>query len=257
MKAMRSDRSIFGMQIALICFLVVLLEALPRMFPLRQYAVWLPLSGMISGLIGTVQSGVLLDGLLNTLAAVLAAFCITLIVGVPVGIWIGANKTAKAILDPYMVASYAVPFFAFYPVIVTIVGFGLLPIVLTSTMGGVIGVLINTALGISRATSLYTKVARSFRLSQRDAYLKVYIPAAMPNIFIGTRLGLVYSFLGVIVTEFILSDRGLGYLVQASYQNFNVARMLGAMLFVLLLGAALTLSVDYAEGVFYRWRQGR
>jgi ABC-type nitrate/sulfonate/bicarbonate transport system permease component len=243
-------------QLILLCSLLLALEFVPRLFPLRTYAIWVPLSEMLAALGKAMSTGEFTSHLAFTTSAVLLAFAAAMIVGVPCGIWIGAHKTTKRILDPYMVAFYAIPFFAVYPALVTILGFGLLPIVLTSMLGGLIGVIINTALGIERAIERYAKIAHSFRLRPQEAYRKVYVPAAMPNVFTGASLGFVYAFLGVIGTEFILSDQGLGHMIKASYETFQVSRMLGGVLFVLLLGASVTLALEYLEKVFYRRMSG-
>jgi NitT/TauT family transport system permease protein len=89
-------------------------------------------------------------------------------------------------------------------------------------------------------------------LSSWQMLRHVYFPAAVPFVFTGLKLGFVYALIGVIASEFILAESGLGWLISYNYNNFDVSGMYAAMLLVVLLAIATNAALSLIETRLYR-----
>ena len=104
----------------------------------------------------------------------------------------------------------------------------------------IVAVIINTTTGFEEVDKrVYPKVGRSLRLSRSKIFLWIYFPAATPYIFTGLKLGFIYSLIGVIGSEFILSTRGLGYLVKFTYSAFETEIMYASMLLIVIIAVLI------------------
>jgi NitT/TauT family transport system permease protein len=120
----------------------------------------------------------------------------------------------------------------------------------------VVAMIVNTLTGIDRIPRVLTKVAVAHRLTWADATFRVKLPAAAPNLFVGLKLAVAYSFIGVIASEFIMATSGLGYAIAYAYNNFDNRTMYALMLFVLALVSAVNMALYVWERRMAR-RRGR
>jgi NitT/TauT family transport system permease protein len=149
------------------------------------------------------------------------------------------------ILQPYLVVYYALPLFALYPLFILLFGVGFAPIVLLGFCFAVVVVTVNTALGFRRVDQeVYPRVGQSLGLRPAQMYLSIYLPAAAPYVFSGWKLGFAYSTIAVVASEFLISVRGLGHVIDRSYRNFETANTYAGVLLVIagvmIVNAALT-----------------
>ncbi len=112
-------------------------------------------------------------------------------------------------------------------------------------------VVLNTAIGFGEVPRVLIKVGQSMNLSRWQILSRIFFPAAVPYIFTGLKLGMVYSLIGVIASEFVLSTSGLGYLVSYNYTNFRTAAMYSAMLLILFLAILLNWALNSIERRLY------
>lgn len=204
-----------------------------------------PLSEMVRVLIEQLATGALTADIGSTLAAVFGAFGLAVLTGVPAGAALWRFDELKRVLDPYLLIYYAIPFFAFYPLLVSLIGLGTLPILLIAWGFSAVIIVTNTASGLGEVPDEYVLVGRNLNLSSWQLFRHVYLPAAVPYVFTGLKLGFVYALIGTVASEFILAENGLGHVIKYQYNNFGVPRMYAAMLLVLLLalGANGTLTL--------------
>lgn len=192
-----------------------------------------------------------------TFGAILLSFSLAALVGFPVGILLWKFKTLARILNPYLISYYAIPVFALYPLFVALFGIGIFPIVLMGWLFAIVSIIINTATGFQKVDEeIYPKVGRSLRLSRLEIFLWIYFPAATPYIFTGLKLGFIYSLIGVIASEFIISTRGLGHLVAFSYSAFDTENMYASMLLIVLIAVLINGALIRMEAWIYG-RRGR
>ena len=142
----------------------------------------------------------------------------------------------------------AIPFFAFYPLLVSIFGLNAAPIILIGFLFGVVAMIINTINGLDRVPRVLLKTARVCGMDPVRTALMIKLPSAAPHLFTGAKLAIAYSFIGVIAAEFIMSTSGLGYSIAYAFNNFDNKTMYALMLFIITL-------VTVINAVFHVWER--
>jgi NitT/TauT family transport system permease protein len=187
-----------------------------------------------------------------TFGEILLSFFFAVLAGFPIGILLWRFKSLARILNPYLVSYYAIPVFALYPLIVRFFGAGISSITLMGWLFAIVAIIINTATGFEEIDRrIYPKVGKSLRLSRLRIFFWIYFPAASPYIFTGLKLGFIYSIIGVIASEFILSTKGLGHLVRFSYSAFETEIMYAAMLLIVIIAVLVNSALMRVEAKLY------
>lgn len=242
-------------QAAFVLGVVGFVEFAPR-FGVVSPTTLIPLSQMVDELATLLTAGTLTPHVVQTFAAVFGAFALALVVGVSGGVVLWKAESLKQILDPYLLIYYAVPFFAFYPLLIALIGLGIAPILLIAFGFSVVIIVTNTASGLGQIPEAYVLAGRDMNLSGWQLLRHVYFPASVPYVFTGLKLGFVYALIGTIASEFILADSGLGWLIAYNYNNFDVRGMYAAMLFVVVLALVMNGILSYVENRLYRRVRG-
>ena len=235
---------------AVILGAIAALEIFPRV-GFGDAITLIPLSEIVPELFELLIGGELTEHLLATGGAFFLSFMLAAITGVPLGYLLWRYSIVKRTLDPYLTTYYAIPIFAFYPLLLAILGFNIWPIVAISWAWAVVAVVLNTSIGFGEVPRVLVRVGQSMNLSRWQILTRIFFPAATPYIFTGLKLGMVYSLIGVIASEFVLSTRGLGYLVSYSYTNFQTAAMYSAMFLILALAILLNWALNSIERRLY------
>lgn len=238
-------------QTAVVFAVIGFVEFAPRL-GLVSSTTLIPLSEMVGELMTLLRSGTLTPHIVQTFAAVFGAFAMALVVGIASGIVLWKVESLKQILDPYLLIYYAVPFFAFYPLLIALIGLGIAPILLIAFGFSVVIIVTNTASGLSEIPEAYVLAGRDMNLSGWQLLIHIYFPASVPYVFTGLKLGFVYALIGTIASEFILADSGLGWLIAYNYNNFDIRGMYAAMLFVVILALVMNGVLSYVENRLYR-----
>jgi NitT/TauT family transport system permease protein len=235
---------------AVIIAAVAALEVVPRA-GLGDAITLIPLSMIVPEFFELLSDGELTPHLLSTGGAFVLSFLLAGVTGVPLGYLLWRYEPLKRTLDPYLTTYYAIPIFAFYPLLLAIFGFNILPVVVISWAWAVVAVVLNTAIGFGEVPRVFVKVGQSMNLSRWQLLSRIFFPAAVPYVFTGLKLGMVYSLIGVIASEFVLSTQGLGYLVSYNYTNFRTAAMYSAMFLILFLAILLNWALNSIERRLY------
>jgi len=225
---------------------VAALELLCRLGVIPNFTV-IPPSAMAQSLWKLLASGKFTHDIVATLTNVGIAIAAAMVVGVAFGTalqsWPGARRT----LDPLFATYYAVPMYAFYPLLIVIFGLGDFPQVAIGFLLAVMAVVINTLNGLDRVPAVLLKTARVHGLGFFRTALQIRLPYAAPYVFTGFKLAVAYSFIGVIGAEFITSSRGIGYEISFAYNNFDNAVMYAMILFILILVITVNMSLHVWE----------
>ena len=233
-------------RLALVTGAVVLLEVACRAGWIDRASL-VPPSEAAARLLELLRSGEAGPAVAATLGHAGLALLLALGVGLSAGITLHALPRLRRALDPLLASYYAVPFFAFYPVLVALFGMNALPIIAVGFLFAVLAVVLNTLNGLDRAPPVLLKVARVNRMGRLSTALHVQLPAAAPHLFTGLKLAVAYALVGVIASEFILSDRGLGYAVAYAYNDFDTPKMYAFVLLLVVLVTAINLALHAAE----------
>jgi NitT/TauT family transport system permease protein len=195
---------------AIIAAVVVLWEVLPRVGAIP--ALFLPpLSESLRILVTDWPAYA--SALLVTLREVCAALLLVCCGGILGGAVLGSVPALRALLLPVASSLYAVPIVIVYPILTVWFGIGPASKIAFATLGGFFPTLLATAAGIRTIDPNLLLAARSMGASLPQLVVRVIIPAAIPTVLAGLRLGGVLAIVGVVVSEMLISDGGIGYLV--------------------------------------------
>jgi len=204
-----------------------------------------PLSQVLVRLVEIVPTESFAEALALTARAFILGTAISVVVGVPLGMLMGRWEPADRLLAPWVNVFVSAPLSALVPVIMALFGFGELTIVLTVILFAVWIIVLDARAG-ARAVSLsLSEMAESYGATRWQAFTKVYLRAALPEILAGIRLGLVRAVKGVIIGQLLVSVVGFGHMFEIYSSNFLMEHM-WALLLVLF---ALAFAID---GVFAR-----
>lgn len=224
-------------------------------------AAWeiLPRAGLVDATFTSMPSRVLAAGFeivrgpdfLHDVAVSLtefaAGFAAAIAIGVIGGLLLGAFPVMRGLLDPLIMAIYATPHLALLPIIVVWLGIGLESKIAVVFVGGVIPIVVNTMAGVREVERSWVVAARSFCASKRDVFLKVILPASLPAVIIGIRLGLSRAVLGMVVAEMYQSQAGIGSEIMRYGSAFRTDYLLFYVLLVSAFGFAATRAVRFME----------
>jgi ABC-type nitrate/sulfonate/bicarbonate transport system permease component len=186
-----------------------------------------------------------------------SGFALAIVIGVPLGILMGWYSRVNAILEPFVSALYATPRIALLPLVVIWFGIGIASKVAIVFLGAIFPILVNTITGVRTIEADFVKVARSFGATDRQMFLTVVLPSAVPMLLTGLRLGLGHALVGIVVGEMYGATQGLGYLIAVAGARFQTDRVMVGIILIAGLGIALTELLRAIERRFERWRPVR
>ncbi|MBO0869384.1 MAG: ABC transporter permease [Micromonosporaceae bacterium] len=195
------------------------------------------------------QPGIMLGHAGHTLVETLLGFALATVIGWLVATALTASRIANRTLYPLLVALNAVPKVAVAPLLVLWLGFGLLPKVLLVFTICFFPVVISAATGLAATPPEFVELARSLEARPWKAYLKIRLPGALPQLFIGLKVAITLAVIGAVVAEFQGgTDAGLGYLTIV-YSGQGLAA--GAFVAIVLL-AVMSVGLFYLVAVVER-----
>jgi NitT/TauT family transport system permease protein len=204
-------------------------------------------SRVIAASLEIMRSGVFFHDISVSLLEFAVGFAFAIVIGVPVGLLLGRFRILQYILDPPIMAIYATPHLALLPIIVVWLGIGMQSKIAVALIGGVIPILVNSTAGVREVERSWVIAARSFCASEWDVFVKVILPAALPAVIMGIRLGLSRAVLGVVVAEMYQSQAGVGNEIMRYGSEFRTDLLLFDVLLVSLFGFAATWAVRALE----------
>jgi len=148
---------------------------------------------------------------------------------------------------PMFAAAFAAPMILLYPIFLVLFGRTQSTIIIMGALTGLIPVVLNTVVALDGVPRYFHAVAKSYGCSRWQHMIHVIFPAAAPGIFVGIRLGLIYSLVNIIGIEFLINFGGLGYLVSHMYDLFEITKMYAAILLVITVSALFYCVLNWAQ----------
>jgi len=201
-----------------------------------------------------LRDGTLLPHILVTLYEILGGLALGLTVAVVLGYALAKSRLLERVLSPYIVASQAIPIVALAPLLVIWVGVGSLSKILVCALTLFFPVLINTIVGIRSVDANLMDLMRSLRASRWQIFTLLELPAALPVLFGGLKVGVTLSVIGAVVGEFVGADRGLGFLVNLARGLFDTPLMFVALFILMAIALALYFIISGLEAWLLKWR---
>jgi NitT/TauT family transport system permease protein len=192
--------------------------------------------------------GTIAPHLAATLVEVVLGFAVGAGLALVAGYSLARSVLVERLLSPYLVAAQATPILAVAPLIALWFGPGLLGKVVICALIVLFPVAIYTMVGIRAVDARLLELGRSLRASRRQVLTTLEIPAALPSIFGGMRVGVTLAVVGAIVGEWAGADKGLGVLINLARGSlFDIPLLFATLLTISLLGIVLYLIVVVIE----------
>ncbi|GAC1485325.1 MAG: hypothetical protein NVS2B11_11130 [Acetobacteraceae bacterium] len=176
------------------------------------------------------------DSVAATAGAFALAFLLSAVFGLLLGLMLGLWRFAGDVTEPVLAGLYTIPKVTLYPVVLMLFGLGISAKVAFGVMHGLVPVTLFTVAAIRTLPPVLPRAARVLRLSPWQTIRWVLLPACLPQIVAGLRLGFSLSFLGVLIGEMFSSQRGLGFLLVSGLAQNNV-RLSTAIVLVIIVFA--------------------
>ena len=219
----------------------------PRYFP--------PPTAVGAGLVTYLLEGDLGVETLTTLGRLAAAFALAAVAGVPLGLAMGRLRALQETVDPYVAFLFPVPKIAMLPFLLILLGVGEPAFMLTGAISAFFQITISTLAGVSTMDPRLLEVGRNYGAEGARLFRKVILPAALPSIFTGLRLGLGLALVTIVAVEFITAKSGLGHLVYRHWQMLSTVEMYGAFALLGALGLTLTRGLGMLQRRVLAWQE--
>jgi len=187
-------------------------------------------------------SGKLLANLGASLWTLAAGFFLAVIVGIVIGLLMGRFRAVEHFLDLYVNSLMSAPTTAFVPVLIIWLGLGVQSRIAVVFLFAVFVIIINTMTGVKQVDRVWIEMARSFGAKEREIFFKIVLPAAMPAIMAGVRLGMGRAVKGMVTAEMLLTLTGIGAMIM-QYGSAFATDALFAVILTILIVAMITMKL--------------
>ncbi|MGJ9417056.1 ABC transporter permease [Massilia sp. CMS3.1] len=201
-------------------------------------------------------SGELIVDTLTSLYRVVVGFAIGGALALPLGLAMGAIPAVYAWMNPLVQILRPIPPIAYIPLAILWFGLGNPPAVFLIALGAFFPVLMNTIAGVRQVDGIYLRAARSLGAGPGTVFLRVILPAAVPYILSGVRIGIGTAFIVVIVSEMIAVNNGLGFRILEAREYFWSDKIIAGMITIGMLGLAIDIGMNRLNNYLLRWHRG-
>jgi nitrate/nitrite transport system permease protein len=195
--------------------------------------------------------------ILNSLQRVFSGFILAILVGVPLGLFIGMSKNAQYAFDPFIQIFKPVSPLAWLPLLLFIFQDINLTAISTIFVTSIWPIIINTALGVRSVSEDYMNVAKVLRFTPIEKIRQIILPVAVPFIFTGMRLSLGIAWLVIVAAEMLTGGIGIGFWIWDEYNNLNYYNIIIGIIIVGLVGFMLDLIMGKIADYFDYTKKGR
>lgn len=213
-----------------------------------------PPDEVIQALIRNTQEGRYTDHLLYTVRNSLVGFAAGTVLGVLVGGLLAASSIVERVLHPYLVAFQTFPKIALVPMLTIWFGFDSQPKIIIAAILAFFPVMVNAYAGLTAVDVESEELMRSLRSSPVQTFVKLRLPTALPYIFAGLELALVFAILGAVTGEFLGSREGLGFLIQQFSVQLRTQDIFALLIIFAALGMAAHMLITWLRKKVIYWQ---
>lgn len=229
-------------------------EILTRVF-LENELLIPPPSSVLRTMWKLASTGALNEHFGTTFLEFAYGFSFACVAGVILGYLMGMYSWFDEIADPWIATLYSVPVIAFVPLIIIWFGIGMLSKIIVVFKLTAVAIALNTAAGIKSIEPTWLELATSLRLTHWQTTYKIRLPAILPYIITGMRLGVGRALLGVIAAELIAANSGLGYLLRDASETWDSPKLFVTVILLALIGLLSFTLIKKAEQKLAPWRE--
>ncbi len=193
---------------------------------------------------------------LPSLFRLLAGWLLAVVIGVPLGVLMGRSRASSDFLNPTLQFLRAIPGPALIPVFVILLGTEAVMRIALIAFGSIWPILLNTIEGARTVDPVQLDTAKVFQLSPRACLWRIVVPSALPKVFAGMRVALALAVILMVVSEFVASTNGIGYLIQNAQIVFLLTDMWCGIVLLAVLGFTLNWLFVRFERYALAWHHG-
>lgn len=190
---------------------------------------------------------------LVTLREIILGFLLAVAVSVPCGLAVAFSRLFERTVLPVLTFAQLIPKIALAPLFIIWFGFGLFPKVLITFLLSFFPIVIDAVVGFRSLDQEIVYLTRSMGLTAWQAFVKVRLPHALPNIFAGLKVAITLATVGAIIGEFVGSDRGLGYLLLVASGDLRAALLFATLVILTVIGLVLFYMMALVERLAIPW----
>ena len=183
----------------------------------------------------------------QTTREALVASALLVVAGVALGVLLFRFHRLREACETWVAPLASAPIVLMYPLFLVIFGRSATTIVMIGFIAGLPPVILKTIEGLAGARSVLVDVGRSFRLSSTQRFVKILLPAALPSIFVGLRVGLIFALINIVGVEFLINFGGLGQLINELAERYDLPGTYAAIGFVVLVSVLFFVLCERAE----------
>lgn len=239
------------------------------LIPLAALAVWQTLSSqavldplffppplvLASSAWSMMESGELGRQVLATLSRVGMGFLAGALAGLLCGLLMGTVTLARHAVEPMISALFTTPKLALFPMLMLVFGIGETPGLILIATGCFIVVALHTLDAVRGVNRAYLELAGNYGAGKMAIFRKVYLPASLPQIYTGLRLGAGRALTITIAIELVSAEDGLGGMIWIAWQSLTTDRLYVGVLATATMGMLFHMSLRYLEGRFIPWKK--
>lgn len=200
------------------------------------------------------SDGTMLAALGQSLTVISLGFLLSASTGIFLGVLLGGFRVLGRVLDPFVNAMNSTPGAAFIPLIIVWFGLYTEAKVVVVWNAAFFPILISTTAGIANANKELVEMAQAFGAKRARLFWSVMVPDALPSILSGLRIGAAICTVGTVIAELTMAQSGLGGLLAAAGNRFQMDRYFAVVIVLMALGTVITAMLRLAERRFGRWR---
>jgi NitT/TauT family transport system permease protein len=231
-----------------IVFILAVVEGLIRAGLINRFIVPLP-SEVIASFGRVIFEENILRRFLLTAWECLASGLLLTVFGVAIGVLLHQVKLFRLACETWVAAFASAPLVLAYPLFLVLFGRSSLTIIMLASISGLPPVILKTIEGMSATRRVLVNVGLSFKLTPAQQFWKIYFPSALPTIFVGIRLGLIFALINVVGVEFLINFGGLGQLINDLAERYDLPGTYAAICFVILVSVVFFATTERVE----RW----
>ena len=232
--------------IACLLVFLALVEVLIDFGAINSFIVPLPSQIVLSFKRILVEEQVFSRFLLTCGEALTASLMLS-VVGIAGGVLLHRRRIVRLATETWVAAMASAPLVLMYPLFLVIFGRSAWTIIMIAFVAALPPVILKTLEGLSGTRPVLINVGRSFNLTPQQLYWKILFPAALPSIFVGVRLGMIFALINIVGVEFLINFGGLGQLINDLAERYDLPGTYAAICFVVLVSVLFFYFTDRIE----------
>jgi ABC-type nitrate/sulfonate/bicarbonate transport system permease component len=199
--------------------------------------------------------GILVSGLQLTLTAIFEGFAIAAVIGIPIGFLMGRYVIVDYFLDPWVNAWYSIPAIAFVPLVMNWFGQSYTATMLVAFLIATFSIMINVYTGVKNVSASLVEPGLSYGANGTQMMSKIILPASLPDIMVGLRLGISRAIDGVIIAEMIFTVGGFGGIIFDAADKLELGLAVACLIILAIISIILNETMKYITRRVVAWKE--